>query len=66
MAWPNIRPSKTTKTFASLVPVASLAVVEGVLYDTSHLSIGLKWGMAIGVAIFIVFFGGLTCVVLDS
>lgn len=66
MAWPNIKPSKSTKVFSSLIPIAASSVAEGLLYDNSILGLGLKWGLAIGIALFAVFFGGLTLVILDS
>lgn len=66
MAWPNIKLGKAAKTFSYLIPIAGSSVAEGLLYDAPLLGLGIKWGLAIAVAIFAVFFAGMTIATLED
>lgn len=57
---PSIRLGKFTKTFGYMMPVCGSAVGVGFIYDAPLLTIGVKWGLAVAIAMVAVFFVGMT------
>lgn len=53
---PSIKLSKHIKTFGLLMPVCGSSVSIGMVYDTSLLGWGLKWGCSLSLGLVAVFF----------
>lgn len=56
---PKVNLGKHTKTFGYLTPISGCAVGIGMVYDAPLLGLGLKWGVAVALLVFAIFFVGM-------